>query len=119
MDLVALVARCMATVLPSRQMEGTPYAVLQSFAWGRGVIATDVGALPEIIGPSAGVIVPAGRVDRLAAAPGSLQADPDRARALGAAARAQVISDNSPDRYYRLLVSAYEDAGVKVDRATV
>ena len=32
-DLVELIRRAGASVLPSRQMEGTPYAVLQSFAW--------------------------------------------------------------------------------------
>jgi glycosyltransferase involved in cell wall biosynthesis len=114
-DLVPLARRCIATVLPSRQMEGTPYAVLQSFAWGRGVVATDVGALPEIIrDESSGIIVRAGRADLLAIALGRIRSDPPTARRLGATARQQVLKDNAPERYYRLLLDAYVRAGVAI-----
>src|SRR4029079_10905676 len=58
-DLEPYLARSIATVLPSRQMEGTPYAVLQSFAYGRAVVGTDVGALPDVIDSGqTGLIVP-------------------------------------------------------------
>jgi glycosyltransferase involved in cell wall biosynthesis len=113
-DLEPLVRRSLATVLPSRQMEGTPYAVLQSFAWGRAVVATDVGALPEIIRHDrSGLIVPTGRSDRLAEALSSIR-NSGSGPSLGAEARRQVLTENSPERYYELLLDAYAAVGAAV-----
>jgi glycosyltransferase involved in cell wall biosynthesis len=113
-DLEPLVAASLATVLPSRQMEGTPYAVLQSFAWGRGVIATDVGALPEVIEDGVtGRIVPPGNPAALAEVLRTLHDAPSTAHGYGDAARARVLEDNDPGRYYRLLLRAYAEAGAE------
>ena len=49
--------------------EGCPNAVLECLACGRPVVATDVGAVPDLIHPASnGRIVPAADVDALAAA---------------------------------------------------
>jgi glycosyltransferase involved in cell wall biosynthesis len=113
-DLEPLVAHCLATVLPSRQMEGTPYAVLQSFAWGRGVIASDVGALPEIVRHgSSGLVVRAGQVAELASGLSDLRSDPAAARSFGTAAREQVLIENAPEHYYDLLIGVYTAAAAR------
>lgn len=56
-DVRARLARCSFTVLASRS-EGSPNAVLESLAAGRGVVATDVGGVRELVGDDAGILVP-------------------------------------------------------------
>ncbi len=57
-----------ASVLASYR-EGCPNAVLESLACGTPVVATDVGAVPDILPvPAAGRIVPAEQVEPLRAA---------------------------------------------------
>jgi glycosyltransferase involved in cell wall biosynthesis len=54
-------------VVPSRA-ESLPYIVIESIAAGKQVIATDVGGVAEIFGPTRDALVPADNVDALAAA---------------------------------------------------
>jgi glycosyltransferase involved in cell wall biosynthesis len=118
-ELEGLVAGSCATVLPSRQMEGTPYAVLQSFAWGRGMVVTDVGSLPEVVEHErSGLVVPSGDVPALARALRRLVDEPGLAATLGAHARDDVLARYSPETYYELLLAAYADAGVRGIQAT-
>lgn len=70
--------------------EGLPMAVLESLACARPVVATSVGAIPEVVGP-AGLIVPPRDPDALAGAICSLLADPERAAAMGRCGRERVL----------------------------
>ena len=70
-------------LIPSR-FEGFGLTALEAMALGRPVIATTAGGLPETVGP-AGILVPPGDIDALAAAISALLADPGRCAALGAA----------------------------------
>ncbi|EJW09531.1 Glycosyltransferase [Rhodovulum sp. PH10] len=72
-------------VVPSRA-ESMPYIVLETIAAGVPIVATRVGGIPEIFGPSAGELVPPGDADALAAALAGVLADPVRAQ-IAAAAR--------------------------------
>ena len=57
-----------ATVVPSTHLEGFGLVVLESMASGRPVVATDVGGLPQALGPfAAGWTVPAGSAEALGA----------------------------------------------------
>jgi glycosyltransferase involved in cell wall biosynthesis len=55
--------------LPSHR-EGCPNVVLEALACGRPVVATEVGAVPDLIDATSGVLVPPGEPARLAAALG-------------------------------------------------
>jgi glycosyltransferase involved in cell wall biosynthesis len=66
--------------------EGHPLSVMEAMAAGLPVIATAVGGVPEIVG-DAGVLVAPGDTDAFASALRAVVLDPDRRRALGAAAR--------------------------------
>jgi teichuronic acid biosynthesis glycosyltransferase TuaC len=71
-----------ASVLASYR-EGCPNAVLESLACGTPVIATDVGAVPDILPvPSAGRIVPAEQVEPLRAAVAEVLAESWKADAV-------------------------------------
>ncbi|MFK7791615.1 MAG: glycosyltransferase [Devosiaceae bacterium] len=54
-------------VVPSRA-ESLPYIVIESIAAGKQVIASDVGGIGEIFGPTKGSLVPSDDADALAAA---------------------------------------------------
>lgn len=75
-------------VLPT-YADAVPNVVLEAMAAGLPVVATDVGAVREIVGDK-GVVVPRGDVDALAAALAALHRDPTRRAALGEAAQERV-----------------------------
>ncbi|MCH7886150.1 MAG: glycosyltransferase, partial [Planctomycetes bacterium] len=68
--------------------EGMPISLLEALAHGLPIIATTVGAVPEVITPNQeGLLVPPHNPDLLAAAMGDLAGDPDRRARMSVAAR--------------------------------
>jgi glycosyltransferase involved in cell wall biosynthesis len=98
-------------VLPSTS-EGLPMALLEAMSWGRAIVATEVGGVPDVLsdGKDALLVAP-GDSAALAAALARLAADPDLRTRLGPAARARAQRLNSEevtdrlDRIYRDLLS--------------
>jgi glycosyltransferase involved in cell wall biosynthesis len=71
--------------------EGLPLVILEAAALGVPIVASRVGAIPEVLEEGAGgVLVPPGDARALAEAVGGLLRDPARAGALGARAAAHV-----------------------------
>jgi glycosyltransferase involved in cell wall biosynthesis len=62
-----MLARGRIAIVPSLA-ESLPYVVLEAAAAGRPVIATDVGGIPEIFGPTAASLVPPADIPALASA---------------------------------------------------
>ncbi|MEO0649798.1 MAG: glycosyltransferase [Planctomycetota bacterium] len=88
--------------------EGLGLVFLEAMATGLPVLATDVSAVPEVvIDGQTGQLVPAADADALAVAMGSLAADPDRRRALGAAGRARVRDRFGLDRMVEETLQLY------------
>jgi glycosyltransferase involved in cell wall biosynthesis len=83
--LDALYRGAAALVVPSRS-EGFGLPALEAMARGRPVVASDAGALPEVVG-DAGVLVPPGDPDALAGALDRLLGDEKEADSLGTAGR--------------------------------
>jgi glycosyltransferase involved in cell wall biosynthesis len=74
-------------VLPSTS-EGLPMAVLEAMAWGRAIVATAVGGVPDVLADGVeALVVPPGDAGALAAAIAKLAADGELRERLGAAAR--------------------------------
>lgn len=103
-------------VLPSLS-EGLPVALLEALGYGKAVVATRVGGIPEIVthGIDA-VLVEPGDADALARALAELAADPARRGRLGRAARAraELLSldrvDEMLDRLYLEVAGRQESA---------
>jgi len=74
-----------AFVLPSRA-DAVPWVVVEAMAAGLPVIATPIGAIPELVG-DAGLLVPVGDAAALADAVRTLADDRNLCRALGERAR--------------------------------
>lgn len=97
-------------VLPTRA-DMVPWAIAEAMAAGLPVVASDVAAIPELLG-EAGVVVPPDDPAALAAALRALADDPDRRAALGALARARVreryAEEHQLDRILDVLRAARE-----------
>lgn len=66
-ELEHVVRNAKATVLPAEWYENAPMSVLESYAMGKPVIATDIGGIPElIIEGSTGSLFKSGSVSELA-----------------------------------------------------
>jgi glycosyltransferase involved in cell wall biosynthesis len=104
-DVPGFLAGVDVAVLPSRA-EGMSNALLEYMAAGRPVVASAVGAVPELIRDGEhGLLVPPGDAGALAGALARLLTEPGRAAGLGAAARRRAC-----DRYGRAaMVSRFED----------
>jgi glycogen(starch) synthase len=103
----ALLAEADVFLLPS-YAEGMPNAVLEAMAAGLPVVATRVGAVPEMLGfGQGGRLVASGHVEGLVQALIELQADPALRRTMGEWNRARVEACYRMDGVWTLLDSLY------------
>src|SRR3954451_21023762 len=89
-ELVGLLQTATVVAVPSLY-EGFSLPAVEAMACGTPLVTTDAGALPEVVGSHAGVQVPAGDVDRLAAALPLVIDHPALQERLGRAGRARVL----------------------------
>jgi glycosyltransferase involved in cell wall biosynthesis len=95
-------------LMPSTS-EGLPVALLEAMAYGKPIVATRVGGIPDVLADGTeGLIVPPGDVAALSAAVTTLVADPDRAWALGRAAKERV-AELGPDTIAKRLDLVYQE----------
>lgn len=89
-EIAELMASAEVAVVPSLY-EGFSLPAVEAMASGTPLVASDVAALPEVVGRdgSCGVLVPPGEPSALADAIDTLMRDPDRRAAMGLAARAR------------------------------
>jgi glycosyltransferase involved in cell wall biosynthesis len=101
-------------VLPSFN-EGMGRALIEAMAAGRPVIASRVGGIPAIVEHGKnGVLVPPGDAEALAAAIADVIDRPERARALGEAARARIDESFSVGAMVQTIERVYEAALTRV-----
>ncbi|MEM0905904.1 MAG: glycosyltransferase, partial [Pseudomonadota bacterium] len=91
-DLFVLASR----VAKNGDRDGLPNVIMEAMAMGLPVVSTDVSAVPEIVTPETGVLVPERRPDALSAAMADLLADPERRAAFGKAGAMRVRDRFSP-----------------------
>jgi glycosyltransferase involved in cell wall biosynthesis len=98
-----------ALLFPSRSFEGMPRAVLEAFAVGVPVLASNVGALPEVVPDGEGGLLLGARSDDWAGAMARL-GDDAAAEALGRGAWERWRDLYSPEQGLAGLVALYERA---------
>ncbi|MFI5868349.1 glycosyltransferase family 4 protein [Streptomyces sp. NPDC051546] len=106
-DAARLLAAADVAVLPSRWEARSPLAQ-EALRLGVPLVATAVGGVPELVG-AAGVLVPFGEADALAAAVAGLLADPVRRGELAVAGRAQASTWPSEDDTVAQVLSVYDE----------
>jgi glycosyltransferase involved in cell wall biosynthesis len=115
LDMTALkeiFSRSIASVVPSRWYENQPMTILESFAFGVPVVASDLGGIPELIHDNVeGFLVPYNDPPALAAALTQLLIDPSRARTMGFNGLNMVRREFSPLAHLTALYEVYAEAG--------
>jgi len=100
-------------LMPSRS-EGLPVALLEAMAYGRAVVATDVGGIPDVLRDGVdGVVVPPAEPAAFVAAVAALAENPERLARLGASARERIAELSSPTVTARLDAIYRELLGIR------
>jgi glycosyltransferase involved in cell wall biosynthesis len=106
----ALMVRSRFTVLPSHAYETLGKAILESYAQGRAVVATDMGSRREFVRHGeTGLLYRCGDVNELAQTIGLLAANPAMAQEMGRAGREMVRHEHAPEKHYEKLAGLYEE----------
>jgi len=108
-DALGAIASAAVLVVAS-DFEGQPLVVSEALALGVPVVATAVGRVPELVGPSVGRVVPPDDPQALGSALAELALDPTLRLTMGAAARHAGLSWTLPDVIDAHL-ALYEEVG--------
>lgn len=115
-EALSLIAGSFAVILPS-YAEGFPITLIEAMAFGKPVIATRVGAIPEMLQPSGeeacGICVEPHDSDSLRSAILGLLEQPSRALQLGSRGRVRVYAKYAPELIYPLYRSLWQGAPVR------
>jgi len=111
-DALAQMRGATALVLPSEAYEAFPLTVVEAFASGTPVVATDIGAMREIVQHGeTGLRFAFGDANELAERVERLFALPEERQRMGMAARARYLAAYTRDRAYDSLMEIYRFAG--------
>ena len=118
-ELGRLIAESLFTVLPSHAYETMGKSILESYALGRPVVASDLGSRREVvIHRKTGLLFQSGNVEQLADAISFLYDRPELALEMGSAGRDLVRERHAPEAHYRAVLRIYEDLSKNKPRRT-
>lgn len=108
-ELDRVIAASRFTVMPSLAYETFGKSILESFAWGRAVIASDLGSRRELVHHGEnGLLFEPGNEEQMAETIAHLADRPRLAEAMGAAGRRLVETEHAPEQHYRAMAGLYE-----------
>jgi glycosyltransferase involved in cell wall biosynthesis len=107
-ELDQMIASARFTVLPSRAYETLGKTILESYAWGRPVVASDLGSRRELVDQGeTGLLFPPGNVEQLRKAISFLVERPELTAQMGVTGRRFVETQHAPEAHYRALMRLY------------
>lgn len=108
-DLERRIAAARFTILPSLAYETLGKSILESYAWQRPVVASDLGSRRELVREGeTGLLYPPGNVEQLSGAISYLAQRPQQVQEMGMAGRLLVATHHSPANHYQELMQLYE-----------
>ena len=97
---------CSVFCLPSYS-EGFPYVLLEAMAFGCPIIATKVGAIPDILSESCGVQIEAQQIEPLMESLDDLLINKDKAYTMGRLAHERVLANYSIEKVFIMYKNAW------------
>jgi glycosyltransferase involved in cell wall biosynthesis len=95
--------------VPSVWYDNLPNSILESYASGKPVIASNIGSFPEIVEQDiTGLLFEVGNSDDLAEKMEYLLDNKDKIVTMGKKAREKVETEFSPQRHYDLLIELFK-----------
>jgi len=104
-----LLAKADVLVLASHT-EGFPNVIIEAMAMGKAIVATSVGAIPEMLAGDCGVLVPPRDVNALREGLHRILSDANLRTAVGVRARSKARTEYAMDRVLEQLVAAWREA---------
>lgn len=99
-------------VFPSRWYEMCPMVVLEAMSYGRAVLASGIGSVPELVADGAtGMLCEPGNSNDLARSMQQLWDTPDECARMGRAGRQRIEAEFNEVHYIDRLLSIYRRAG--------
>jgi len=109
-QLIQEVSKSIFSVSPSVCYESFGYSILESFCLGKTVIASDIGAFPELVKDGEnGLLFKAGCVESLREKINFLSSNPSLCIKLGINARNLMENNFSPEMFYKSLIKEYNN----------
>jgi glycosyltransferase involved in cell wall biosynthesis len=108
-ELDEFIRHCLCTVVPSRWYDNCPMSVLESFAFGKPVIGSDIGGIPEQVTPECGLLFPPNNAEKLAERLKQMLQDAGNRASMGSAAKRRLQEVYSPDRHCGRLLAIFEE----------
>ena len=107
---------CIATILPSNYFETFGLTIIESFAYGKPVIGSNIGGIPEIIDDGEnGILFEPGNSNQLARAINKLHLNNALSMKMGKNGRIKAEMKYNSEIYYSKLINAYNSVirGIK------
>lgn len=111
-DAMRMMAATDVFVLPS-YTEGFPNVIIEAMALGKSIIASNVGAIPEMLSGGCGVVVPPKDVDALEKALLQVCSNPEMRKTMGGRAQVKASAEYSIDKVFGLLMAVWCEVSKK------
>ena len=107
-ELKKIIAGCSFSIFPSHAYETLGKSILESYAYARPVIASDLGSRREIVEQGiTGLLYSPGDIPQLSNSIAFLSGRPDLAKAMGMAGRDRVRAKHDPDQHLEKMLEVY------------
>ena len=108
-ELKEIIKNSLAVVAPSQWYENCPLSILEAFSFGKPVIASNLGGIPELVeNKKTGFLFESGSVKDLAEKINLLFENSEKTISMGKFAKEQIEKKHNPEIHYQKLMEIYE-----------